>query len=96
MTIPANDVRIPPAVREALARNEPVMVVSHGRPNYVILSPEAHRSIHGIEPAMRGRSLRAALARLASGPRPDPGFADDLEAIRADVGPMPADPWERS
>jgi PHD/YefM family antitoxin component YafN of YafNO toxin-antitoxin module len=96
-TIPANDVRIPSAARAALARHEAVMVLSHGRPAYVIVNPEAfeagRRPLAGV-PA--GRRLREALEILAAAPLPDPQFADDLEAIRASVGAMPADPWERS
>ncbi len=97
-TIPANGVRIPHAAREALARREPVMVLSHGRPVYVIITPEAYeagrRPLSGAVP--RGRPLRDAIAGLAAAPRPDPTFGDDLEAILASAGTMPADPWERS
>lgn len=97
-TIAANDVRIPAAAREALARHEAVMVLSHGRPAYVIVTPDTYeagrRPLHGPNP--RGRRLSEALAGLASGPRPDPRFADDLEAVLASIGSIPTDPWERS
>src|SRR5262249_34730314 len=97
-TVPANDVRIPPAAREALARHEAVMVLSHGRPAYVIVSPDAYE-VAGRRPAPpspRGRPLSEVLELLRALPLPDPEFGDDLEAIRASVGPMPPDPWERS
>ena len=29
-------------------------------------------------------------------PLPDPGFAEDMEAVLAEVGPVPEDPWARS
>jgi PHD/YefM family antitoxin component YafN of YafNO toxin-antitoxin module len=96
-TVPANDVRIPTAVREALARHEPVMVLSHGRPAFLIVSPDAYegRGRPRATPNV-GRPLREALEILAAAPRPDPDFAADLEAVRASVGPLPDDPWERS
>ncbi len=97
-TITANDVRIPSAAREALAKHEAVMVLSHGRPAYVIVSPDAYeargRPLAGS--ASGGRRLREALAILAAAPGPDPRFGDDLESIRASVGAMPADPWGHS
>jgi hypothetical protein len=96
-TVPANDVRIPSAARDALARNEAVMVVSHGRPAYVIVTPDAYDAGRHPAPAPRGRRLRDVLAMLAVAPRPDPQFADDLEAILESVYTMPSDdPWERS
>ena len=98
ITVPANDVRIPPAVREAVARHEAVMVLDHGRPAYVIVSPEAYEA--GGRPATRlipgSRRLSDALEIMAAAPSPDPQFADDLEAIRASAGEVPPDPWERS
>jgi hypothetical protein len=42
------------------------------------------------------RRLREALALLASAALPDPGFADDMEAVLSAVGPLPDDPWARS
>jgi hypothetical protein len=94
-TIPANDVRIPSAVREALARHEPVMVLSHGRPVYVIVNPDVYEAGPSGSRA-RGRRLSEAVAILAEAPRPDPEFGNDLETIRASIGVMPSDPWERS
>jgi len=44
----------------------------------------------------RGRPLREALGLLAGAALPDPGFADDMEAVLADAGPVPDDPWARS
>jgi hypothetical protein len=40
----------------------------------------------------RGRPLREALGLLAGGPLPDPGFADDMEAVLGQVGSTPDDP----
>jgi hypothetical protein len=37
--------------------------------------------------------LREALGLLADAALPDPGFADDMEALLADVGPTPDDPF---
>lgn len=96
-TVPANDVRIPPAAREALARNEAVMVLSHGRPAYVIVTPDAYGAGRQPAPVVRGRRLRDVLAMMAAAPRPDPKFADDLEAILQSADTTPSDnPWERS
>lgn len=96
-TVPANDVRISSAAREALARNEAVMVVSHGRPAYVIVTPDVYDAGRRPGRAPAGRRLRDVLAMLAAAPRPDPGFADDLEAILESVDTHPSDdPWERS
>ena len=96
-TVPANDVRIPPAAREALARNEAVMVVSHGRPAYVIVTPDVYDAGRQPAPVPRGRRLRDVLGMLASAPRPDPRFADDLEAVLKSVDAVPTDdPWEPS
>jgi hypothetical protein len=97
-TVPANDVRIPSAARAALARREPVMVLSHGRPAYVIVSPDDYeaRGRTSGDSIVRGRPLWEALEILRSAPSPDPEFGDDLEAIRAAAGAVPPDPWERS
>ena len=97
-TIPANEVRIPSAAREALSRHEAVMVLSHGRPAYVIVSPDAYDAGSGSPSpsSSRGRRLRDALEVLAGAPLPDPAFGDDLEAIRRSAGTSPSDPWERS
>ena len=96
-TVPANDVRSPSAAREALARNEAVMVVSHGRPAYVIVTPDVYDAGQRPGPMPRGRRLRDALALLAAAPSPDPQFADDLEAIIDSTDSTPStDPWERS
>lgn len=96
-TVPANDVRIPPAAREALARNEAVMVVSHGRAAYVIVTPDAYEQRRRPGPMPRGRRLRDVLAILAVAPRPDAEFADDLERILESADTTQSDnPWERS
>jgi hypothetical protein len=96
-TVPANDVRIPSVAREALARNEAVMVVSHGRPAYVIVTSDAYDAGRQPGPVPRGRRLRDVIAMLGVGPAPDPQFADDLKAILESVDTMPSDdPWERS
>ena len=93
-TIRAEDVRIPRDAREAVARHERVVVVNHERPAFVIMHPD---DTPGDSLAVRrGRPLREALGLLASAARPDPEFADDMEAVLADVGPAPEDPWARS
>jgi hypothetical protein len=93
-TIRAEEVRIPRHAREAVARHERVVVVNHERPTFVIVHPD---DAAGGSPIGRlGRPLREALGLLAGAPRPDPGFADDMEALLADVGPTPDDPWARS
>lgn len=77
-----------------MARHEPVVVVNRERPVYVILSAEDH-SAASTSPS-RGRALNDALAMLAIAPLPDPSFADDLEQVRALVGPNSDDPWAHS
>ena len=73
------------------------MVVSHGRPAYVIVTPDVYDAGRQPGPLPRGRRLRDVLAMLATAPRPDPGFADDLEAIVESVDTVPSDdPWARS
>jgi hypothetical protein len=93
-TIRAEDVRIPRHAREAVARHERVLVVSHERPAFVIVHPDDTTA--GAPTTRRGRPLREALGVLAGAAMPDPGFADDMEAVLADVGPTPDDPWARS
>jgi hypothetical protein len=92
-TIRAEEVRIPRHAREAVARHERVVVVNHERPAFVIMHPDD--SAAGPA-ARRGRPLREALGMLAAAAPPDPAFADDMEAVLADVGPAPDDPWARS
>jgi hypothetical protein len=92
-TIRAEDVRIPRHAREAVARHERVVVVNHERPAFVIMHPDD--SAAGLA-ARRGRPLREALGMLANAAPPDPAFAGDMEAVLADVGPVPDDPWARS
>ena len=92
--IRAEEVRIPRLAREAVARHEHVLVVSHGRPAFVIVHPDDDPALAHSVP--RGRPLREALALLATGPVPDPDFANDMEAVRGDIGPVPEDPWARS
>jgi hypothetical protein len=93
-TIRAEEVRIPRRAREAVARHERVVVVNHERPAFVIMHPDdtAVRST-AVRP---GRPLREALGLLAGAALPDPGFADDMEAVLTAVGPAPDDPWARS
>ena len=90
-TIRAEEVRIPRHAREAVARHERVVVVSHERPAFVIMHPDD--TTVGSPP---GRPLREALRLLADAALPDPSFADDMEAVLADVGPAPDDPWAHS
>jgi PHD/YefM family antitoxin component YafN of YafNO toxin-antitoxin module len=93
-TIRAEDVRIPRDAREAVARHERVVVVNHERPAFVIVHPDDTAAESPT--ARRGRPLREALGLLAAAALPDPDFADDMEAVLADVGPAPDDPWARS
>jgi hypothetical protein len=94
-TIRAEEVRIPRHAREAVARHERVVVVNHERPTFVIMHPDDTAA--NSAPARRpGRSLRDALGLLAEAALPDPGFADDMEALLADIGPVPDDPWAPS
>jgi hypothetical protein len=94
-TIKAEEVRIPRHAREAVARHEPVFVQNRGLSVFVIVHPDdgpgaAHLSIR------RGRPLGEALDLLTRAALPDPGFAEDMEAVLAEVGPVPDDPWARS
>jgi hypothetical protein len=93
-TIRAEEVRIPRHAREAVARHERVVVVNHERPAYVIVHPD-DTAAESLTPR-RGRPLREALGLLTGTTRPDPGFADDMEDVLAEVGPAPDDPWARS
>jgi len=43
-----------------------------------------------------GRPLREALALLTQTVKPDPSFADDMEAVLDSVGSVPSDPRARS
>lgn len=92
--IRAEEVRIPRHAREAVARHERVVVVNHERPAFVIMHPGD--TADDSPPTRRGRPLREALRLLADAAMPDPGFADDMEAVLADIGPTPDDPWARS
>lgn len=104
ITIRAEEVRIPRHAREAVARHERVVVVNHERPAFVIMHPDDTAAVimHPDDTAAdsptarRGRPLREALGLLAGAALPDPGFADDMEAVLADVGSTPDDPWARS
>ena len=93
-TIRAEEVRIPRHARDAVARHERVVVVYRERPAFVIMHPDDTAA--DSPTTRRGRSLREALGLLADAALPDPGFADDMEAVLADVGPAPDDPWARS
>jgi hypothetical protein len=93
-TIRAEEVRIPRDAREAVARHERVVVMNHERPSLVIMHPDDTGA--GPAATRRGRPLREALALLAIAAAPDPGFADDMESVLADVGPVPDDPWAHS
>ena len=93
-TIRAEEVRIPRHAREAVARHERVVVVNHERPTFVIMHPDD--TVARPATVRPGRPLREALGQLASAALPGPGFADDMEAVLADVGPAPDDPWARS
>jgi hypothetical protein len=92
-TIKAEDVRIPRGAREAVAQHEDVVVMNRERPVFVIVHPDDHGPATGRR---RGRPLREALALLTGAASPDPGFAEDMEAVLDSVGPAPADPWAPS
>jgi hypothetical protein len=98
-TIRAEDVRIPRAAREAVARHEYVVVANRERPAFVLVHPDdvaaATRSPLHVG-AVRGRPLREALAELMASAQPDPAFADDMAAVLAEAGPIPDDPWAHS
>ena len=92
--IRAEEVQIPRHTREAVARHERVVVVNHERPAFIIMHPDDTAA--GSRAARRGRPLHEALGLLAGAALPDPGFADDVEAVLADVGPLPDDLWAPS
>jgi hypothetical protein len=94
-TINAEDVRIPRHARQAVARHEQVFVENRGLPVFVIVHPD-DSSVASYPHGRRGRPLGEALGLLASAALPDPRFAGDMEAVRADVGQVPDDPWARS
>ena len=94
ITVRAEEVRIPRHAREAVARHERVVVVNRERPTFVIMHPDDTAA--DPPTARRGRPLREAFRLLAGAALPDPGFAEDMEAVLADVGPTPDDPWARS
>jgi hypothetical protein len=93
-TIRAEEVRIPRHAREAVARHERVVVVNRERPAFVIMHPDDAAA--DSPTARRGRPLREALGLLAGAALPDPGFAEDMEVVLADIGPAPDDPWAHS
>jgi len=93
-TISAEDVRIPKEARDAVASHEEVLVLNRERPAFLIVNPEDYPR-PGVVPR-RGRPLHEVLSILEGGPLPDPGFADDLEAVLDSVGTTPESPWERS
>lgn len=83
-TIRAEDVRIPRHAREAVARHEHVTVMNRERPAFVVVHPDDTTA--GQPPTRRGRRLGEALGLLANAALPDPGFADDMEAVLGEVG----------
>ena len=93
-TIRAEEIRIPRHAREAVARHERVVVMNHERPSLVILHPDD--TAGGLAAPRRGRPLREVLGLLAVAAVPDPEFADDMERVLTDAGPVPDDPWARS
>jgi hypothetical protein len=92
-TLKAEEIRIPRRAREAVAHHEEVVVFNRERPAYVIVHPDDRGRVAA---ARRGRPLREALSLLTRAAPPDPGFAEDMEAVLDDVGPVPADPWALS
>jgi PHD/YefM family antitoxin component YafN of YafNO toxin-antitoxin module len=93
-TIKAEEARIPRRAREAVARHELVVVVNHERPAYVIVHPDDYAQTR--QPRRLGRPLGEALELLAMAAPPDAAFAEDMEAVLDEVGPVPDDPWARS
>lgn len=94
-TIRAEEVRIPRHAREAIARHEPVFVQNRGLSVFVIVHPDDN-PVAAYLSGRQGRPLGQALGLLAGAALPDPQFADDMEAVLAEVGPAPDDPWARS
>jgi hypothetical protein len=94
ISLNAGAVRVPHRAREAVARHEEVVVLSRGRPVYMIVNPEDHA--RGSRPASRGRPLGEAIAILAQAPLPDPAFGHDMETVLASIGRVAADPWALS
>lgn len=88
-TVNADQVRIPREAREAVARHERVVVLNRERPVLAIVHPD-----DASPRARSGRPLAEIVAALSSVPRPDPAFAEDMEAILEHVGPVPAGAWE--
>jgi len=68
-------------VLSRVAAGEEVEVTRNGAPVAVIAPPKAR-----LMSAQRFRAL------VASAPRPDEDFADDVRAVRTSVGP-PGDAW---
>ncbi|MBO0686183.1 MAG: hypothetical protein J2P45_23795 [Candidatus Dormibacteraeota bacterium] len=93
--VDANNVRIPPAAKEALARDEKVVVLHHGRPAYTIARYTEPPSLPS-QARRPYRTVREIFEALATVPWPDPEFAADLEAVLESVGETPRDPWEQS
>lgn len=92
-TVRAEEVRIPRRARAAVAHHEEVVVLNRERPAFVIVHPDDRG--HGVAGRL-GRPLSDALALLARAAPPDPGFAEDLEAVLDSAGAAPPDPWARS
>lgn len=92
-TINADAVRIPRQIRDAVARHEQVVVCNRERPVLAIVHPD---DLTRPGAALRGRPVREIASALAGAPAPDAGFADDVDAVRRSVGPLPEDPWEPS
>ena len=93
VTIHSDDVRIPKAAREAVARHEEVVVMNRERAAFVIVNPD-DRARSGA--ATRGRPMRDAMATMLAAPLPDPSFGADMAAVLGSVGSVPEDPWEPS
>jgi hypothetical protein len=92
-TVKADEVRIPRRAREAVAHHEEVVVLNRERPAFVIIHPDDRRRTVS---ARQRRRLGDAVALLTNAAPPDPGFAEDMEAVLDSVGTVPSDPWARS
>jgi PHD/YefM family antitoxin component YafN of YafNO toxin-antitoxin module len=78
--IPATQVRVPPEAKDALARNEPVVVMKHERPSFVLISADAYALVgHLLDRQRAGQPV----------PIEDLLTEEDLEVLAPDPNPTP-------